>query len=47
MYASVVKGKSVYTWKNLEKLGLNPETQNAQERSKESQKIMENKEQIQ
>jgi hypothetical protein len=24
MYSSVVKGKSVYTWKNLEKLGLNP-----------------------
>jgi hypothetical protein len=32
------------TWK---KLGVRPETQNAQQRSKESQKIMENKEQIQ
>jgi hypothetical protein len=38
MYASVVKGKSVYTWKNLKKLGLKPETKNAQQRSKESQK---------
>jgi len=31
----------------LEKLGLKPKTKNATERSKESQKIMENKEKIQ
>jgi hypothetical protein len=51
MYAFFFKHKSVYTIKQydkiLEKISRNPKTQNAAERSKESQKIMENKEKMQ
>jgi len=38
MYAFYVKGKSIYKYKNLENFGINPKTQNAAKRPKESQR---------